>query len=228
MPTMGEMTVLADPPAGRPDVAVVRQPIADERHASSATSCCSAASASLARLRDRRQGDLRAARRRVRRHRPRGRSPAATPPGCRSPATSCIEIGPPPVRPDRAVLQIAAYAARDDLLAVLQQLGRSGYTIALDDFDGRGDVESLLGLCSIVKVRVDGPRRRHARRDPRRPEAPRRAARRHRRRDARGLRALPRARLLLLPGRLLRQAARRHATAASAPAASPRCARSAS
>ena len=28
-----------------------------------------------------------------------------------------VEIGPPPVRPDRAVLQIKAYHARDDLLA---------------------------------------------------------------------------------------------------------------
>ena len=27
-----------------------------------------------------------------------------------------VEIGPPPVRPDRAVLQIEAYPARDDLL----------------------------------------------------------------------------------------------------------------
>ena len=27
-----------------------------------------------------------------------------------------VEIGPPPVRPDRAVLQIAAYQAKDDLL----------------------------------------------------------------------------------------------------------------
>ena len=33
MPTMRGMTALADSPAGRPDVAVVRQPIADERHA---------------------------------------------------------------------------------------------------------------------------------------------------------------------------------------------------
>jgi len=65
-----------------------------------------------------------------------------------------VEIGPPPVRPDRAVLQLAAYPARDDLLAVLQQLGRSGYTLGLEDFDGRTDLESLLGLCSIVKVRV--------------------------------------------------------------------------
>jgi c-di-GMP phosphodiesterase len=40
------------------------------------------------------------------------------------------------------------------MLSVLQQLGRSGYTLALDDFDGRTDIEPLLGLCSIVKVRV--------------------------------------------------------------------------
>jgi EAL and modified HD-GYP domain-containing signal transduction protein len=63
-----------------------------------------------------------------------------------------VEIGPPPVRPDRAVLQIAAYPAQDDLLAVLQQLSRSGYTIALEGYDGRGDLEDLMALCSIVKV----------------------------------------------------------------------------
>ena len=33
-----------------------------------------------------------------------------------------VEIGPPPVRPDRAVLQIKAYHARDDLLQILQRL----------------------------------------------------------------------------------------------------------
>ncbi len=65
-----------------------------------------------------------------------------------------IEIGPPPVRPDRAVLQIAAYPAQDDLLAVLQQLGRSGYTIALDDYDGRDDLGPLMSLCSIVRIDV--------------------------------------------------------------------------
>jgi c-di-GMP phosphodiesterase len=65
-----------------------------------------------------------------------------------------VEIGPPPVRPDRAVLQIASYPARDDVVAALQQLGRSGYTLALEDFDGRTDVGVLLELCSIVKVRV--------------------------------------------------------------------------
>ena len=147
------MTVLAAPPAGRPDVAVVRQPIADDRHTvvgyellfggervspDSATD----AKATSALLVDA-FGDI-------------GLEVLAG----RHPAWMSIarnflmEIGPPPVRPDRAVLQIAAYAARDDVLAVLQQLGRSGYTLALDDFDGRTDIEPLLGLCSIVKVAV--------------------------------------------------------------------------
>jgi EAL and modified HD-GYP domain-containing signal transduction protein len=67
-----------------------------------------------------------------------------------------VEIGPPPVRPDRAVLQIDAYPARDDLLGLLQQLSRSGYTLALDAFDGRSDVQELMSLCSIVKVGVGG------------------------------------------------------------------------
>jgi EAL and modified HD-GYP domain-containing signal transduction protein len=67
-----------------------------------------------------------------------------------------VEIGPPPVRPDRAVLQIAAYPARDDLLSLLQQLSRSGYTLALADYDGRYDVQELMSLCSIVKVDVTG------------------------------------------------------------------------
>src|ERR1700748_3609609 len=67
-----------------------------------------------------------------------------------------VEIGQPPVRPDRAVLQIKAYQARDDLLAILQQLARSGYTIALDEYDGQtGDgVEELMSLCSIVKIDI--------------------------------------------------------------------------
>jgi c-di-GMP phosphodiesterase len=67
-----------------------------------------------------------------------------------------VEIGPPPVRPDRAVLQTKAYHAREDLLQILQKLTRSGYTIALDDYEGhRSDnVEELMSLCSIVKVNV--------------------------------------------------------------------------
>jgi EAL and modified HD-GYP domain-containing signal transduction protein len=152
MPTMGGMTVLADPPAGRPDVAVVRQPIADERHAvvgyellfdGETPSAGSDAKATSALLVDA-FGDI-------------GLEVLAG----RHPAWMSIarnflmEIGPPPVRPDRAVLQIAAYAAREDMLAVLQQLGRSGYTLALQDYDGGRDVEALLDLCSIVKVRVE-------------------------------------------------------------------------
>jgi EAL and modified HD-GYP domain-containing signal transduction protein len=65
-----------------------------------------------------------------------------------------VEIGPPPVRPDRAVLQIDAYPAQDDLLTLLQRLSRSGYTLALNGFDGRDDVQELMSLCSIVKVEV--------------------------------------------------------------------------
>jgi c-di-GMP phosphodiesterase len=42
------------------------------------------------------------------------------------------------------------------VIAALQQLGRSGYTLALDDYDGRTDLGVLLELCSIVKVRVSG------------------------------------------------------------------------
>jgi c-di-GMP phosphodiesterase len=67
-----------------------------------------------------------------------------------------VEIGPPPLRPDRAVLQIAAYPARDDLLAVLQRIGRSGYTLALTEYDGSPDIEPLLGLCPVVKIDVHG------------------------------------------------------------------------
>ena len=142
MPTMGGMSVLADSPTGRPDVAVVRQPIADHRHnvvgyellfdgefAGPATD----AKATSALLVDA-FGDI-------------GLDVlAGSHPAWMSIARNfLLEIGPPPVRPDRAVLQIAAYAARDDVLAVLQQLGRSGYTLALDDFDGRTDIDRCSG-----------------------------------------------------------------------------------
>jgi EAL and modified HD-GYP domain-containing signal transduction protein len=147
------MSVLADSPTGRPDVAVVRQPIADERHSvvgyellfggeSQSLDSATDAKATSALLVDA-FGDI-GLEVLVGRH-----------PAWMSIARNfLVEIGPPPVRPDRAVLQIAAYPARDDLLAALQQLGRSGYTIALEDYDGRTDVDALLGLCSIVKVRV--------------------------------------------------------------------------
>src|SRR6201991_22214 len=84
-------------------------------------------------------------------------SPAARPPAWVTIARNfLVEIGPPPVRPDRAVLQIKAYHAREDLLQILQKLARSGYTIALDEYDGAliDNVEELMGLCSIVRVDV--------------------------------------------------------------------------
>lgn len=67
-----------------------------------------------------------------------------------------VEIGPPPVRPDRAVLQIKSYQAREDLLQILQRLSRQGYTIALDEWEGdlAANVEELMSLCSIVRVDV--------------------------------------------------------------------------
>jgi EAL and modified HD-GYP domain-containing signal transduction protein len=67
-----------------------------------------------------------------------------------------VAVVRPPVRPDRAVLQIAAYPAQDDLLGLLQQLLRSGYTLVLEAYDGRIDIEELMSLCSIVKVSAAG------------------------------------------------------------------------
>lgn len=83
-----------------------------------------------------------------------------------------VDIGPPPVRPDRAVLQIKAYHARDDLLEILQKLARSGYTIALDEYAGDATVgvDELMALCSIVRVdvsRVDPARMQDVLRLPR-------------------------------------------------------------
>ncbi len=67
-----------------------------------------------------------------------------------------VEVGMPPLRPDRAVLQIAAYPCRDDLLSVLQRLSRTGYSIALESYDGRDDLGDLLAMCSTVKIDVAG------------------------------------------------------------------------
>ncbi len=67
-----------------------------------------------------------------------------------------VDVGMPPLRPDRAVLQIASYPCRDDLLSALQRLSRTGYSIALESYDGRDDLEDLLAVCSTVKVDVAG------------------------------------------------------------------------
>jgi c-di-GMP phosphodiesterase len=150
------VTLTLDPSTGRPDVAVVRQPIADERHGvvgyellfgdneGRRLDPARDAKATSALLVDA-FGDIGL-------DTLAGRHPA----WISIARNFLVEIGPPPVRPDRAVLQIAAYPAQSDLLGVLQQLGRSGYTIALDDYDGRPDIEDLLAVCSIVKVNVAG------------------------------------------------------------------------
>ena len=149
------MSSLAQPASGRPEVAVVRHPIADARNnvvgyelrfggsidLGDPAMDAKAASALLVDA----FGDIGL-------EQLAGRHPAWV----TIARNFLIEIGPPPVRPDRAVLQIAAYPAQDDLLAVLQQLGRSGYTIALDDYDGRDDLGPLMSLCSIVRIDVQG------------------------------------------------------------------------
>jgi EAL and modified HD-GYP domain-containing signal transduction protein len=147
------MSTLAQVPAERPEVAVVRHPIADARNnvvgyelrfggsidlgdpsmdakATSALLVDAFGDIGLEQLAGRHPAWLTIAR------------------------NFLVEIGPPPVRPDRAVIQISAYPAQDDLLMVLQQLGRSGYTIALDEYNGRDDIGTLMALCSIVRVDV--------------------------------------------------------------------------
>src|ERR671914_1651339 len=147
------MSTLAQVPAERPEVAVVRHPIADSRNnvvgyelrfggAVDLGDPAMDAKATSALLVDA-FGDIGL-------EQLAGRHPA----WLTIARNFLVEIGPPPVRPDRAVLQVAAYPARDDLLQVLQQLSRSGYTIALDEFDGRDDVGTLMALCSIVRVDV--------------------------------------------------------------------------
>ena len=149
-----DVTPLLDSPA-RSDVAVVRQPIADERHGvigyelvfggeRQSLDPATDAKATSALLVDA-FGDIGL-------EVLAGRHPA----WMSIARNFLVEIGPPPVRPDRAVLQVASYPARDDMLGAIQQLGRMGYTLALEDFDGRTDIDLLLELCSIVKVRVSG------------------------------------------------------------------------
>ncbi len=73
-----------------------------------------------------------------------------------------VAVGMPPVRPDRAVIQIAAQPAQEDLLAILRRLSMTGYTLALTDYDGTVDVGELADLCSVVKAplgRLSGPHR---------------------------------------------------------------------
>ena len=62
-----------------------------------------------------------------------------------------LEVGTPPVRPDRVVLQLTAGPASAEVLAALQRLQFSGYTLVLPEFD-----EALAPVCSMLKVAVAG------------------------------------------------------------------------
>ena len=178
-----------------------------------------------------RQGHLRPARRGVRRHRARDASPAATPPGSRSPATSSSRSARRRCAPTAPCCRSTPTRRRTTCSPILQQLARSGYTIALDELrragtERRGADVAVLdrqGRRAAPSTPTSSPRVLAA------PQHAGRAARRHRAsRDHAALRALPRARLHLLPGRVLRPAARSSSTAASPPPASARCAASAS
>ena len=62
-----------------------------------------------------------------------------------------LEVGTPPVRPDRVVLQLEAKPVSDDALTALRRLQFSGYTLALD-----GLHEDLLQVCGVVKLSIKG------------------------------------------------------------------------
>jgi c-di-GMP phosphodiesterase len=62
-----------------------------------------------------------------------------------------LEVGTPPVRPDRVVLQLEAKPVSDEVLAALRRLQFSGYTLALEGVD-----DKLLQVCGIVKIAIAG------------------------------------------------------------------------
>ena len=70
-----------------------------------------------------------------------------------------LEVGTPPVRPDRVVLQIPAEPVTDEVLTALRRLQFSGYKLAID-----GVEPTLLQICNAVKVPVSDRRRPRPRR----------------------------------------------------------------
>ncbi len=60
-----------------------------------------------------------------------------------------LEVGTPPVRPDKVVLQLAAAPVTDEVLTALRRLQFSGYSLALDGLD-----ERLMPVCGIVKLSI--------------------------------------------------------------------------
>jgi c-di-GMP phosphodiesterase len=62
-----------------------------------------------------------------------------------------LEVGTPPVRPDRVVLLLPAEEPSEAVLAALQRLQFSGYTIALDGYH-----EALAAVAKLVRIPVAG------------------------------------------------------------------------
>jgi EAL and modified HD-GYP domain-containing signal transduction protein len=62
-----------------------------------------------------------------------------------------LEVGTPPVRPDRVVLQLSVTELSEQVLSALQRLRFAGYTIATDGYD-----ERLAALAQLVRIPVDG------------------------------------------------------------------------
>jgi c-di-GMP phosphodiesterase len=62
-----------------------------------------------------------------------------------------LEVGTPPVRPDRVVLLVPAEPPSEAVLSALQRLQFSGYTIALDGYDA-----ALAGVAKLVRIPVAG------------------------------------------------------------------------
>jgi EAL and modified HD-GYP domain-containing signal transduction protein len=62
-----------------------------------------------------------------------------------------LEVGTPPVRPDRVVLQLPAEQPSEGVLSALQRLQFSGYTIALDGYH-----PELAAVARYVRVPVAG------------------------------------------------------------------------
>jgi EAL and modified HD-GYP domain-containing signal transduction protein len=63
------------------------------------------------------------------------------------------DVGTPPVRPDRTVLQLAAGSVTDDVRPALGRLRFSGYDLALTGYAGDA---TALGLCRYVTIPVRG------------------------------------------------------------------------
>ena len=62
-----------------------------------------------------------------------------------------LEVGTPPVRPDRVVLVLPAAEPTEAVLAALQRLQFSGYTIALDGYNAQ-----LATVAKLVRIPVAG------------------------------------------------------------------------